>query len=102
MGGKSMFTLCIRYTIDPNKLKKFKAYAEGEQEPIRASGGKNVQYLLPTDFAGPTNEAMGFIEFPTLDDYERYRNRLASNPDHKRNVSSLAASGAVRSIIERI
>lgn len=89
-----MFTLCIRYTIDPNKLREFKTYVEGEQTPIRTSGGKNVQYLLPTDFAGPTNEAIGLIEFPTLGDYERYRNSLASNPDHKRNVSSLEASGA--------
>ncbi len=26
-----MPTLCIRYTIDPNKLKEFKTYVEAEQ-----------------------------------------------------------------------
>ncbi len=101
-----MFTLCIRYTIDPNKLKEFKSYVEGEQAPIRQSGGKNVQYFLPTDFSGPSNEAIGLIEFPTLSEYERYRNTLASNPDHQQNVSALEQSGAVismnRSIIRRL
>jgi len=37
-----MFTLCIRYTINPNKLTDFKAYCEAEQDPIRRSGGKIV------------------------------------------------------------
>ena len=38
-----MITLCIRYTINPNKLADFKTYAEAvKQEPIRRSGGKTV------------------------------------------------------------
>ena len=101
-----MFTLSIRYTLNPNKLKDFKTYVEAEQDPIRESGGKTVQYFLPTDFAGPTNEALGLIEFSTLADYERYRNTLANNQDHKRNVAALDASGAVvamnRSVIQRL
>ena len=56
-----MFTLCIHYTIDPNKLADFRKYAEVEQAPIRRSGGQIVGYFLPTDYAGPTNEAYGLI-----------------------------------------
>ena len=67
-----MLTLCIRYTIDPNKLAAFRHYVEAEQEPIRRSGGRTLGYFLPTDFAGPTNEALGLIDFVTLDDYLAY------------------------------
>jgi NIPSNAP len=101
-----MFTLCIRYTLNPNKLADFKAYAEAEQGPISQSGGKTLGYFLPTDFAGPTNEAMGLIDFSTLAAYEQYRSTLANDPDHQKNVARLEQCGAVvamdRSIIQRL
>ncbi len=101
-----MLTLSIRYTIDPNKLSDFKEYVQAEQEPIRRSGGSDVEYFLPTDFAGPTNEALGLIGFETLADYQQYRNRLANDPAHRVNVTRLEQSGAVlamvRSIIQRL
>jgi len=101
-----MLTLCIRYTIDPNKLAAFRRYVEAEQDPIRRSGGKTVGYFLPTDFAGPTNEALGLIDFPALEDYETYRRALADDPDHKRNVAELERSGVIvamnRSMIQRL
>ena len=101
-----MLTLCIRYTIDPNKLAAFRRYVECEQDPIRKSGGKTLGYFLPTDFAGPTDQALGLIDFSTLDDYATYRRALADDPDHKRNVAELERSGAIvamnRSLIERL
>jgi hypothetical protein len=101
-----MLTLCIRYQINPNRLADFTAYVKGEQEPICRSGGISVQYFLPTDFAGSTSEAMGLIDFSTLADYERYRSALASDAEHKKNVTRLEESGAVlsmqRSIIQRL
>jgi hypothetical protein len=90
-----MITLSIRYTINPNKLADFRAYVEAEQEPIRRSGGKIVGYFLPTDFAGATNEALGLIDFATLAGYEAYREALASDPEHKRNVAKLEKTGAI-------
>lgn len=101
-----MITLCIRYTIDPNKLAAFRAYVKAEQDPIRRSGGKTVGYFLPTDFAGPTNEAIGLIDFSTLATYEQYRGTLANDAAHKENVVRLEQSGAIiamnRSVIERV
>jgi hypothetical protein len=101
-----MLTLCIRYTFDPAKFDALKKYVEAEQEPIARSGGRTSEYFLPTDYAGPTNEAMGLIDFPTLAEYERYRTALASDPDHKKNLARLEESGAngamSRSIIQRI
>ena len=101
-----MITLSIRYTINPNKLADFKSYVEAELEPIRRSGGKTLGYFLPTDFSGPTNEALGLIELPTLTAYEQYRSVLADDADHKKNVARLEQSGAVlamnRTIIQRV
>jgi hypothetical protein len=101
-----MMTLCIRYTLDPNKLAHFKSYVEAELEPIRRSGGRIVGYFLPTDFAGPTNEALGLIDVRDLAAYEQYRAALALDPEHKTNVARLVQSGAVlamyRSFIRRV
>jgi len=101
-----MLTLCIRYSIDPNKLGEFRAYVTGEQGPISRAGGRIVGYFLPTDFAGPNNEGIGLIDFPSLDHYEKYRRALADDTDHKRNVAQLERSGAVsamnRSFIQRL
>lgn len=101
-----MFTLCIHYTLNPNLLRHFRSYLESELPVIRRNGGNVVGYFLPTDFAGPTNEAYGLIEFSDLASYERYRDALAHDADHRRNVEELERSGAVaamkRSFIERV
>jgi hypothetical protein len=101
-----MITLSIRYTLNPNRLDDFKTYANAEQEPIRRSGGKIVGYFLPTDFSGPTNEALGLIELPSLAAYEHYRKALADDPEHKKNVVHLEQSGVIlamnRTIIRRM
>jgi hypothetical protein len=104
--GGHMLTLAIRYTLNPNKLADFKAYVEAEQEPIRRSGGQIVGYFLPTDFSGPTNEALGLVDVPTLAAYEQYRSKLANDPEHKKNAARLEESGVIvamnRSIIQRV
>jgi hypothetical protein len=101
-----MITLSLRYTIDPNKLNAFAAYTAAEQIPIRESVGNIIGYFLPTDFAGPTNEAFGLIDFPSLAEYEAYRAKLADHPQHKLNVVNLESSGALlrieRSFIRRV
>ena len=101
-----MMTLCIRYTFNADKLGDFKTYVEAEEGPITRSGGKIVGYFLPTDFAGPTNEAMGLIDVPSLAAYETYRQKLADDAEHKKNVARLERSGAnvamTRSFIRRV
>jgi hypothetical protein len=54
-----MMTLCIRYTLDANKLADFEAYARSLRQPVERCGGKFVGYYLPTKVAGPTNAALG-------------------------------------------
>ena len=89
-----MLTLCIRYKFRPDHLTDITAYFENEQRVIERSGGRVVGYFLPTDFAGPTDEAIGLIDLPSMAAYETYRQVLADDPEHKRNVAALDQSGA--------
>jgi hypothetical protein len=101
-----MITLCIRYKFNPDRLTDVGEYFEAEQGVIERSGGKIVGYFLPTDFAGPTDQAIGLIDLPSMAAYEEYRKRLADDPEHKANVARLAQSGAGvvmnRSFIRRV
>ncbi|MBE7200676.1 MAG: NIPSNAP family protein [Parafilimonas terrae] len=93
-----MHTLCLRYTLDPNRIDAFRTYVEDETPVIRDCGGRVVGYYVPTDFAGPTHIAYGLIEFASLDLYERYRETLAADPIHRRNAAALAESRALLAI----
>jgi hypothetical protein len=54
-----MMTLCIRYTLDANKLSDFEAYARALRQPVERCGGKFVAYYLPTKIAGPPTRHSG-------------------------------------------
>jgi hypothetical protein len=101
-----MLTLCILYKFNPDKITGIRKYFENEQRVIERCGGKIIGYFLPTDFAGPTDEAIGLIDVPSMAAYEEYRQRLADDPEHKANVAALTESGAtvsmVRSFIGRV
>jgi hypothetical protein len=101
-----MMTLCILYKFNPDKLADVTRYFENEQSVIERSGGEVVGYFLPTDFAGPTNQAIGLIDLPSLAAYETYRKTLAEDPEHKENIARLERSGAQvamnRSFIRRV
>ena len=74
-----MITLSIRYTIDPAKLAEFEAYAKALPEAAGRCGARAVAYYLPTKFAGPTNQALALIDFPSLAAYEQYRANLLTD-----------------------
>lgn len=95
-------TLYLRYTFNPNRRAAYEAYVAAEMEPITRSGGTIIGYFLPTDYAGPTNEAHGLIEFPSLAAYEQYRRTLAEDVGHKKNNAELESSEAVISIVRSI
>jgi hypothetical protein len=97
-----MLTLYLRYTFNPNKRAAYEAYVAAEMEPITRCGGNIIGYFLPTDYAGPTNEAHGLIEFPSLANYEQYRHALAEDAAHKKNNAELETTGAVISIVRSI
>lgn len=101
-----MLTLSIRYTLDPAKLADFAAYARALAAPAGRCGALAVAYFLPTKFAGPTNTALGLIDFPSLAEYERYRERLARDPEAVEILRQAERSGCIlvedRTILQRV
>jgi hypothetical protein len=101
-----MMTLCIRYTLDANKLADFEAYAQALRRPAERCGGKVVGYYLPTKVAGPTNAALGLIDFPDLAAYQQYRERLLSDTEAVDILRRAEAAGCIlnedRSFIRRV
>ena len=101
-----MFTLCIRYTLDANKLADFETYAKNLLRSVERCGGKVAGYYLPTKFAGPTNTALGLIDFPNLAAYEEYRAKLATDQDAAATARRADAAGCIlsedRSFIQRV
>jgi len=90
-----MFTLCIRYTLNPDKLADFAAYAKGLAKPIARCGGTLRGYFLPTKFAGPTNVALALIDFADLAAYEAYRKKLGADEENVANARRIEAAGAI-------
>ena len=88
-----MITCCIQYTLDPHQLAAFEDYAVRWPPIIERCGGRLVGYYLPKE--GATNAAHALIDFASLADYERYRQRLADDPDARRNVADVAAARAI-------
>jgi NIPSNAP len=99
-------TLCIRYTIDANKLPDFEEYARHWPEVIRRSGGELVGYYAPTKLAGPTNFALALIDFRDLAAYERYREALMKDAEAVANVAAAEATKCIlvedRSFLRRV
>src|ERR1700729_3425592 len=101
-----MYTLFLRYTIDPNKLSDWLAYPRAEVTPITESGGRITGYYAPTEFAGASSEAFATIDVGTMAEYEVYRGKLAAHRKHQENVEKVSKEGAIlsiyRAIIQRV
>jgi hypothetical protein len=101
-----MITLRIRYTIEARKRPDFERYARRLTKIVPRCGGALVGYWLPTRFAGPTNEALALISFPSLAAYEQYRERLAGDPDNVEAIQHAEQSGCIlvedRAILEPV
>jgi NIPSNAP len=84
-----MFTCCIRYNIDPDKLVAFREYACAWISLINKYGGIHHGYFIPgtardnlpnaafsfpgLGIEGPPNVAVALFSFPSLEAYEHYR-----------------------------
>ena len=73
----------IRYQIDPFQKEEFKKYAENWGRIIPRCGGHLIGYFLP--YEGTNDVAWGLIAFDSLAAYERYRQRLRSDPEARAN-----------------
>ena len=101
-----MITLSIRYIIEARKRPDFERYARTITKIVPRCGGELVGYWLPTKYAGPTNEALALISFPSLAAYEQYRERLAKDPDNVEAIRRAEESACIlvedRAILEPV
>jgi hypothetical protein len=90
----NVITCFIRYFVNPGKLAEFEAYARIWVPLIQKYGGSHHGYFMPVDtpqsaafsFAGigeegPKNVAIAMFSFPTIEDYDSYRERVKNDPD---------------------
>jgi hypothetical protein len=83
--AKTMITCVIRYQIDPFQRDGFRQYAESWGRIIPRCGGHLIGYFLPHE--GTNDIAWGLIAFDSLASYERYRERLKTDPEARENFS---------------
>ena len=76
-------TCVIRYQIDPFQREDFKKYAENWGRIIPRCGGHLVGYFLP--YEGTNDVAWGLIAFDSLAAYEKYRARLRTDSEGRKN-----------------
>jgi len=74
-----LVTCYLRYVIDPAKLREFEHYGRLWMPLVRRLGGDHHGYFLPHE--GANNVAIALFSFPSLADYEHYRQRMAADPD---------------------
>jgi hypothetical protein len=89
----TVITCCIEYTLDPRKLDAFEQYAARWPPIIERCGGALVGYFIPKQ--GANNYALALIEFPSLAEYERYRQRLAEDAEAQQNFAHGNESGCI-------
>ena len=76
-------TCVIRYQIDPFQRDGFKKYAENWGRIIPRCGGHLIGYFLPHE--GTNDIGWGLIAFPSLGAYEKYKERLKTDPEAREN-----------------
>ena len=91
-----MFTCAIRYVVDLDKLDDFRDYATAWIALITKYGGTHHGYFIPGDpdtmpkasFSfpglgsdGASDVALALFSFDSVEAYERYRDRVAGDPE---------------------
>jgi hypothetical protein len=76
-----MVTCYIRFIIDSDKLVKFEHYGKFWIQLIEKFGGIHHGYFLPSE--GANNVDLAMFTFPSLAEYEGYRNKSFQDFDCK-------------------
>jgi hypothetical protein len=73
-----MVACYLRYVIKPSKLKEFEHYGRLWIPLVEKFGGKHLGYFLPSE--GANNIALAIFTFPSLAQYETYRQQSLADP----------------------
>ena len=74
-----MITCVVHYTIDPEKIEAFEAFAREWIRLVNAHGGTHHGYFLPAEGASDKVEAL--FSFESLAAYEEYRRLFGVDPE---------------------
>ncbi|MEV1129651.1 NIPSNAP family protein [Agromyces sp. NPDC049794] len=74
-----MITCVVEYTIDPTKIADFEQFARAWISLVDRHGGTHHGYFLPSE--GASDRALALFSFPSLADYEDYRQLFGIDPD---------------------
>jgi len=77
LGG--VITCHLRYEIDPSQIEAFERFARAWMELVDRHGGTHHGYFLPSE--GASDIAYALFSFPSLAEYERYRERFGTDPE---------------------
>ena len=89
-----MITCYVTYVINPDKLAEFEHYARLWISLVEKFGGTHHGYFVPTEgpasaefsfpsigAPGPGNIAVALFSFPSVAEYEQYRQRAATDAE---------------------
>lgn len=74
-----MITCYLDYTIDPDRLQEFEEYGRIWIRLIAKFGGNHHGYFLPSE--GASDKAVALFSFPSLAEYEHYRQLAAEDQE---------------------
>lgn len=74
-----MITCVVTYTIDPSRIDAFEEFARAWMALVDRHGGTHHGYFLPSE--GASDQALALFSFPSLADYETYRQRFDVDPE---------------------
>ncbi|GIL26252.1 NIPSNAP family protein [Actinocatenispora comari] len=89
-----MITCHLRYEIDPARVDAFEEYLTGWIPIVARNGGVHHGCYLPHEGANDIGYAL--FSFPSLADYERYRDRIRRDEDARRLWELSARTGCIR------
>jgi antibiotic biosynthesis monooxygenase (ABM) superfamily enzyme len=72
-----MISCYVRYTIDPDQVDAFEAYARAWISLVNSMGGTHHGYFLPVE---GSDEAVALFSFASMEDYQAYRHRRKEDP----------------------
>lgn len=84
-----MITCHVKYVIDPYQLPAFERYSIQWITLVNRLGGQHHGYFLPSE--GANNIAYCLFSFPSLAEYERYRQVSAADPECQALVEEATA-----------
>lgn len=89
-----MITVHLRYEIDADKLAEFTDYGQRWIRLVNRLGGDHHGYFMPSE--GDSDEAFALFTFPSLAEYERYREASTTDPECQEAFQFARDTGCIR------